>query len=60
MLRQAKEAATRFDLQNLQVLLEKETGGLYREIQALAGFDRNCVCATTSLLCQVFRVEPGS
>lgn len=55
LLSWAKEAATSFDLQNLQALPEEGTGALHREIQAPAGFDRNCVCAT-SLLPQIFRV----
>ena len=38
---------------------EEGAGGFYREIQDLAGFDRNCVCAT-SLLSLVFRVVQGS
>ena len=43
----------------LQAHPEEGVWGSYREIQDLAGFDKNCILAV-SLLCQVFRVVLGS
>ena len=41
----AKEAVAGSGLQNLEAFLEEGAGEFYREIQDLASFNRNCVCA---------------
>lgn len=58
LLSRAKDDAAGYDLQIFQAPGGRGWG-FYKEIRDLTGFDRNCV-HTTSLLCLVFRVVPGS
>lgn len=49
MLCHAKEAAAGCGLQNMEGFLEEGAGGFYRELENLARFYRNCVCAARLL-----------